>query len=110
VDTDADLSADYGDYWVWDGQQLAFQFQDTDAAGPTSPTLLYRHFYGPEVDQILASEDSANLWYLADHLGTTRDAVLDNGNLTNHYRFDAYGRLHPRRAGGTAFNCQRKSA
>ena len=86
-------------YWVWDGEQMALQFNDGDGGGPNAAFLAYRFLSGPRIDQVFHQEGTATShWLLADHLGTTRDVVDDSGALVRHYVFDSYGNL----AGSTA--------
>lgn len=59
-----------------------------------------RYMHGPDVDQVLASEDASGdvLWQLADHLSTVRDlAEYDSGsdttNVANHLKYDVFGQI-----------------
>ncbi|NEQ48277.1 MAG: hypothetical protein F6K00_33980 [Leptolyngbya sp. SIOISBB] len=74
-------------HFVYDRDDVLLEFEDG-----STPSMRYLH--GPQVDQVLAQEDSnETLWLLGDHLGTIKDIVNDNGNLLNHRTFDSYGNL-----------------
>ncbi|GIW89798.1 MAG: hypothetical protein KatS3mg109_0230 [Pirellulaceae bacterium] len=62
--------------------------------------LKYRYLHGPVVDQVFAREDVESLWQpgevlwaLGDHLGTVRDLIDSAGNVVNHLRYEAFGRI-----------------
>jgi RHS repeat-associated protein len=89
-------------FWAFDGQSInpSLEFQ-----GTVTSDLTNRYLWGPNVDQILTSEDVTSLgsagnsfWALSDHLGTSRDlADLDEGSgvtsVTNHRFYDSFGNL-----------------
>jgi RHS repeat-associated protein len=89
-------------FFAYDGQSINPSLQFDGAA---SSDLTNRYTWGPNVDQILASEDVTSLssagnvlWGLADHLGTIRDiADLNEGTgtttVTNHRFYDSFGVL-----------------
>jgi RHS repeat-associated protein len=95
--------------YVYDGSQIALQFNKTSATGSASALsasdLSHRYLWGPAVDQLLADEHVSDLqtpgdvvWPLTDHLGTVRDlAVYDAQNdvttIANHRVYDSYGNL-----------------
>jgi RHS repeat-associated protein len=57
--------------------------------------VIRRSLWADAVDMLLADEDALGETYfhLADHLGTTRDVVDDQGNLVNHLVFDSFGNI-----------------
>ncbi|GIW93059.1 MAG: hypothetical protein KatS3mg110_1100 [Pirellulaceae bacterium] len=68
--------------------------------GSQPATLKYRYLHGPVVDQVFAREDVESLWQpgevlwaLGDHLGTVRDLIDSSGNVVNHLRYEAFGRI-----------------
>jgi RHS repeat-associated protein len=95
--------------YVYDGSQIALQFNKTSATGSASALsasdLSHRYLWGPAVDQLLADEHVSDLqtpgdvvWPLADHLGTVRDlATYDSGTdtttIANHRVYDSYGNM-----------------
>jgi len=93
--------------FVYDGQDVVLDFYKPDGG---SYTLAHRYLYGPGIDQILAQENVAPegvavsisaagrvYWMLTDNLGTVRDLLDANGNLVEHYRYDAFGAMHAAR-------------
>jgi len=80
------------------GDHILLRFDESEA-------LTGRYLHGPNVDQILASEDVISptaegdvLWALTDHLGSVRDlaeydAGTDTTSVVNHIVYDAYGRI-----------------
>ncbi|MBN2579528.1 MAG: autotransporter-associated beta strand repeat-containing protein [Pirellulales bacterium] len=90
--------------FVYDGNQIALQFDKTGSGAIADTDLSHRYLWGPAVDQILADETADNggaedvLWTLTDHLNTVRDlAVYDNSNditdVVNHRVYDAFGNM-----------------
>lgn len=89
--------------FVYDGGQIALQFDKTGTGDLADSDLSHRYLWGPAVDQILADEAVADLstagdvlWPLADNLGTVRDLVEYTGGLTlnrNHIKYDAFGNV-----------------
>jgi len=95
VDPDGDLgsAAIEETYFVYDGTQIALQF-DGNSAGDLS----HRYLWGPAVDQLFADEDATGdvLWALTDHQGTVRDvaeydANLDETIVVNHNTYNGFG-------------------
>jgi RHS repeat-associated protein len=80
-------------YFVYDGDDVLVELVDPDGSGPLPAAESLRYLHGPAVDQVLAREDAAGnvLWQLADHLGTVRDLVRDDGSLADHLRYDSFG-------------------
>ncbi|MDB9524569.1 hypothetical protein PN498_01095 [Oscillatoria sp. CS-180] len=75
-------------HFVYDRDNVLLEFEGS----ATTPSMRYLH--EPQVDQVLAQEDSGGTqWLLGDHLGTIKDFVDDSGNLLNHRTFDSYGNL-----------------
>ncbi|GAB5443823.1 MAG: hypothetical protein Fues2KO_41720 [Fuerstiella sp.] len=65
-----------------------------------SGTLVERLLHGPQVDQVLASEDASGdvQWFLGDHLGTIRDVVeydsgTDSTTVVNHLQYSSFGQI-----------------
>ncbi|MEW4566205.1 RHS repeat-associated core domain-containing protein [Bremerella sp. JC770] len=80
------------------GDHMLLRFDEAD-------DLTDRFMYGPNVDQILASEEVSStsaagnvLWALTDHLGTVRDvAEYDSGTdattIENHLAYNSFGEI-----------------
>ncbi|WP_158265599.1 RHS repeat-associated core domain-containing protein [Blastopirellula marina] len=80
------------------GDHILLAFDESD-------DLTDRFLYGPNVDQVLASEEVTStasagdvLWALTDHLGTVRDVVDYNAGtntttVQNHLTYDAFGNI-----------------
>jgi len=80
------------------GDHMLLRFDEAD-------DLTDRFTYGPNVDQILASEEVSStsaagdvLWGLTDHLGTVRDVAeynsgTDTTTIANHLAYDAFGNI-----------------
>ncbi|WP_158265624.1 RHS repeat-associated core domain-containing protein [Blastopirellula marina] len=80
------------------GDHILLAFDESD-------DLTDRFLYGPNVDQVLASEEVTStasagdtLWALTDHLGTVRDLVdynagTDTTTVQNHLTYDAFGNI-----------------
>ena len=87
--------------FVYDGNQIALQFDKTGTGDMVASNLTHRYLWGTSVDQILADEQvhyaSGNfvtdevLWPLTDHLGSVRDAVDNAGVVRIHRIYDAFG-------------------
>jgi RHS repeat-associated protein len=107
---DSDGSAGTGDLqeavYVYDGDQVALQFDKTVANGSTAALsasdLSHRYLWNSQaVDQLFADENVADdevLYALTDHEGTIRDlvtydAVNDVSTVANHRVYDSYGNL-----------------
>ncbi|WP_044290863.1 RHS repeat domain-containing protein [Rivularia sp. PCC 7116] len=89
VDADGDGVATASiERFVYDGEHIALTF---DGDG----NLTHRYLHGPQVDQILASENAQGevLWALTDNQGTVRDVVDNNGTVVNHITYDSFGRV-----------------
>jgi RHS repeat-associated protein len=123
VDDGGNGSIDSRTAWVWDGNQVIFQFKDSDGEGILPFKLTNRYLYGDIVDLILADEQVGVpgtgggsvgmpmsfpigstgsvsteglyriLWPLSDHLGTVRDLVDSNGTRLEHRVYDSFGKL-----------------
>jgi RHS repeat-associated protein len=107
---DADGTGGTGDIkqtvYVYDGDQIALQFDKTSPNGSTSALsatdLSHRYLWNPQaVDHLFADEEVADdevLFALTDHQNTIRDlAVYDPGTDTttvaSHRVYDAYGNV-----------------
>ena len=83
-------------YFVYDRDNVILDFVDADGIeGETEAELDKRYLHGERVDQVLAQEDSTGNvnWHLADHLGSVRDLVDNNGELINHITYDSFGNV-----------------
>ena len=65
-----------------------------------SGNVARRYVHGPDVDNVMADEDSSGnvLWLLTDHLGTIRELVdyddqADATSVVNHLTYAAFGRI-----------------
>jgi len=79
VDTDGDGDIDVATSFVYDGNQIVLRLVDADGDGAGGYELTDRYVWGPQVDQILATDqidpstgDTDTLWTLSDNLGTVR--------------------------------------
>ncbi|RCS55781.1 hypothetical protein DTL42_01370 [Bremerella cremea] len=80
------------------GDHMLLRFDEAD-------DLTDRLMYGPNVDQILATEEVTStssagdvLWALTDHLGTVRDVVdydnsTDTTTVQNHLAYNSFGNI-----------------
>jgi RHS repeat-associated protein len=110
-DSDGLSGSNRDEVWVNDGQHPLLQYRDSDGVGPAQPyRLANRYLHGAVIDQILADEQYANgtgpvissivasptpgttLWAVADHLGSVRDLVDNNGITRQHVVYDSFGR------------------
>ena len=83
-------------YFVYDRDNVILDFADADGIeGETEAELDQRYLHGERVDQVLAQENGAGdvNWHLADHLGSIRDLLDNNGNTVNHYVYDSFGNV-----------------
>ena len=82
--------------YVYDRSNVALEF-----TAATNPNI--RHFYGTEVDQILAQDKgSGNVsWQLTDQLGSVRALVGSDGSLRNRFEYDAFGNVVSTMPGAT---------
>ena len=109
VDSDGDgtgITATNDTWFVYDGNQIVFQFEGSNGDGENAD-LTNRYLWGPNRDQLLASEEVASLstagdvlWPLTDNLGTVRDlAEYDDTTDTTsvaanlHFTYDAFGNI-----------------
>jgi len=109
-DSDGLSGSNRDDLWVIDGQHPLLQYRDSDGVGPAQPyRLANRYLHGAVIDQILADEQYASgtgpvlsgtvasptpgttLWAVADHLGSVRDLVDNNGITRQHVVYDSFG-------------------
>lgn len=91
--------------FVYDGSQIALEFNKTGTGDVAAADLSHRYLWGPAVDQFLADEQVGDLqtpgdvlWPLTDHLNTVRDlasydAQNDTTSIANHRVYDSYGNL-----------------
>jgi len=118
IDAGGDGTIDHATRFVYDGHQIALQFDKACATGScatgsasvlTAADLSHRYLWGPAVDQLLSDErtqldGTGNLatdellWALGDQLGTVRDlAICDAAtgltSVANHRDFDSFGNL-----------------
>jgi RHS repeat-associated protein len=118
IDRDGDGLIDHRTAHIYDGNQIALQF-DKDASGDITASDLSRRYLwqANAVDQLMADEQLAPasteeggneghslsapgdvVWTLGDHLGTVRDlAVYDSETgittVANHRVYDSFGNL-----------------
>ena len=71
------------------------QFDDTGNEDLDENDLSHRYLYGPVIDQVLADEQVGDevYWPLADHQGSVRDLVDNDGLFAKHVVYDAFGRI-----------------
>ena len=104
LDSDGDGTADGSTIFVYDGNQIALQFDKTGTGDAAASDLSHRYLWGEAVDQILADETADDggsedvLWPLTDHQNTVRDlAEYDSGTdtttIANHRTYDAFGNI-----------------
>ncbi|WP_162006893.1 RHS repeat protein, partial [Roseimaritima sediminicola] len=110
VDSDGDGTWDRDEAFVWADGQTMLRFVDSDGeAVSESFRVANRYLYGDVVDEVLADEQYAagsgpavnsstasttageTLWTIADHLGSVRDLVDDNGVVRQHVVYDSFG-------------------
>ena len=115
LDANGDGTVDSSTAYVYDGNQIALQFDHAGTGAATASDLSHRYLWGPAVDQLLADEQMSPLqpdqgegfdqstpgnvvWPLTDNLGTIRDLATYDSNsgvtsIANHRVYDAYGNL-----------------
>ncbi|WP_153559314.1 RHS repeat-associated core domain-containing protein [Roseimaritima sediminicola] len=110
VDSDSDGTWDRDEAFVWADGQTVLRFVDSDGeAVSESFRVANRYLYGDVVDEVLADEQyaagsgpavnsgtasttaSETLWTIADHLGSVRDLVDNNGVVRQHVVYDSFG-------------------
>ena len=95
--------------FVYDGDQIALQFDKSGAGSLAATDLSQRYLWGPAVNQLLAQETpgaaisglmqaGAVDWALTDNLGSVRDMAVYNAttgvtNIAMHRVYDAYGNM-----------------
>ena len=84
---------------VYDGIHVLAEVDD-------SGVLLKRYTYGPGIDNLLAytvySGTSTSTYHcITDHLGSVHALADQSGDLVEHYRYDAWGRVTIYNASGT---------
>jgi len=99
-DDDADGTVDGSTVFVYDGDQIVLQFDSDDASDAAAADLSHRYLWGPGRDQLLVDEHvtslstaGANLWTLADHLGSIRDGVDDSSAVQLHRAYTSFGQI-----------------
>jgi len=105
VDTDGDGDIDVATSFVYDGNQIVLRLVDAHGDGPDGYELTDRYVWGPQVDQILATDqidpstgDTDTLWTLTDNLGAVRQRALYNAGsgataIVDRRSYDAFGNL-----------------
>ena len=78
-------------YFVYDRDNVILDFVEDGS----DVVIEQRYLHGTRVDQVLAQESGAGevVWHLADHLGSIRDLVDNNGNSFNHFVYDSFGNV-----------------
>ncbi len=91
--TDAAGAETSRQFFVWDGDHVTAELDETGT--PTATRL-----YGPDVDQLFASEDALGevLWALTDNQNTVRDiatydSAADTTSVVAHREYDIWGNL-----------------
>ncbi len=91
--------------FVYDGSQIALEFDMTGSGNLSAGNLSHRYLWGPAADQLVADEAVTSLtspgtvdWLLADGQGTIRDIATYNvqtnqTTIANHRVFGAWGEL-----------------
>ena len=94
--------------FVYDGENIALQFDGTGTSPLGANDLSHRYLWGPAVDQVMANKQltpvagggynlnapGTVVWPLADNLGTVRDLAESSNGVTsvvNHRVINAYG-------------------
>ena len=74
--------------FVYDGDHIALVFDGDD-------NQTHRYLHGPKIDQVLAEEttDGETRWALADHQGSVRDVIENQGTVLNHIIYDSFGQV-----------------
>jgi RHS repeat-associated protein len=115
LDSDGDGTVDSSTVYVYDGSQIALQFDHSGTGSAAASDLSHRYLWGPAVDQLLADEQLSPLpsgegpgfdlttpgnvvWPLTDQLGTVRDLAVYNSQtgvttIANHRVYDSFGNL-----------------
>jgi RHS repeat-associated protein len=105
LDSDGDGTVDSSTIFVYDGNQIALQFDHTGTSDVAAADLSHRYLWGSAVDQLLADEHVEELgtagdvvWPLTDNLNTVRDLATynsgaDTTTVADHRVYDAYGNL-----------------
>jgi len=70
-------------YYLWCGTKIC---EMRDASGAS---VLRRLF--PQGESLIGANNSTNIFYTRDHLGSVREAVGANGLLATRYNYDPYG-------------------
>ena len=86
-------------YHLYQGDELYAQLVDGDGAADNETLELQRRYlYGSAVDQVLAVDDVTDasyevLWGLADHEGSIRQIVNNDGDILESREYDAFGEM-----------------
>jgi len=110
-DSNGDGVADQIDRWFNDGTNRLLQIRDSDGVGAAQGfRISNRYLHGVDTDRVIADEQFANgtgptyqsttasaltgttLWSVADHLGSARDLVDNNGIVRKHVVYDSFGK------------------
>ena len=84
------------EHYVYDGEHIVLEFEVSQQGGSAILQLVRRNLFGPDIDQVLAQEIVPHFqtrWMVADHLGTVREVLDGEGNVTNGILFDSYGNI-----------------
>ena len=72
---------------------------NTWAVLTSANALQSRNLFGDKVDQVLAEinngSPASTSWTLADHLGSVRDVIANNGSVNDSIAYDSYGNVLP---------------
>ena len=110
-DTPGAAGYDRYDWFITDGQHELIVMRDSNGAATVQNYRIANRFlHGASVDEVLSDEQYASgsgpllssttastiagttLWTIADHLGSIRDVVDNNGVVRQHVVYDSFGR------------------
>lgn len=67
--------------------------------------IIATYLHGADIDEIVAQKSGNSIaYYIADHLGSVRAITDANGNIVEHYRYEAFGQPTIFNADGTLLN------
>ena len=99
VDSDGDgAEEDVVERFVHDGDHIALTFD-----GDGNETERFLH--GVRIDEVLAQENAGGevLWAIADHQGSVRLLMDNQGNVVNNITYDSFGNVTVETNAGTSF-------
>lgn len=67
--------------------------------------IIATYLHGADIDEIVAQKSGNSIaYYIADHLGSVRAITDANGNIVEHYRYEAFGQPTIFNADGALLN------